>query len=490
MKKILFLITFILVNQGSTFAQPPVVGPQLQQPLQQQPLLGFADLAEKLLPAVVNISTTQVVKNQAGQMPGFPPGSPFDDFFEEFFRNMPQQGQPRERKITSLGSGFIVDPSGYVVTNNHVIDEAEKITVILQDNTELEAKLIGRDTKVDLALLKVESSKPLPAVDLGDSDAVRVGDWVVAIGNPFGLGGTVTAGIVSARARHIGDNAYGDYIQTDAAINRGNSGGPMFNLDGKVIGINTFIVSPSGGNVGIGFAVPANLAKTVIHQLKTYGETRRGWLGVSIQPMTQEIAESLGLEKPEGAMVATVAAGSPAEKAGIQAGDVILSFDGKTITQTNNLPKTVAETEIGKKVDVVLWRKGEKKTVSLAVGKLEEKQTEGKTPSSPPVPSSSNSKAFDKLGISIEPITAYWMDRLQLAPNTQGLVITNVVVNSLADQKGLQTGDVILEVNQSKVNSLETFEKALKVAQETGKKSSLFRIQREGQVIYVALKTE
>ena len=339
----------------------------------------FANLAEALLPSVVNISTTQVVEGRATpQLPQLPPGSPFEEFFKEFFdRSRPQQ---RQRKSTSLGSGFIINSNGkgesYVVTNNHVIKDADEITVILQDDTRLEAELVGRDKRTDLAVLKVKTDKKLPSLTFGNSDAARVGDWVIAIGNPFGLGGTVTAGIVSARGRDINSGPYDDFIQTDASINRGNSGGPMFNLDGKVIGINTAIFSPSGGSVGIGFAIPSDTAKPVIAQLIKHGQVRRGWLGVHIQAVTDEIAETLGLTKSSGALVASVIEDGPAEKGKIKAGDVILKFDGKTVSAMRKLPRIVAETEVGKTVDVLVWRNNEEITLGVAVGELEEPETE------------------------------------------------------------------------------------------------------------------
>ncbi|MEK9726060.1 MAG: Do family serine endopeptidase, partial [Rhodospirillaceae bacterium] len=331
----------------------------------------FADLAQKLLPSVVNISTTQTVEGRDNPtMPQLPPGSPFEDFFKEFFdRNSPQQ---RSRRATSLGSGFIISKDGYVVTNNHVIADADEITVILHDDTRLPAELVGRDTKTDLAVLKVKAEIDLSPVGFGNSDAARVGDWVVAIGNPFGLGGTVTAGIISARGRDINSGPYDDYIQTDASINRGNSGGPMFNLDGQVIGINTAIFSPTGGSVGIGFAIPATTAEPVIAQLMKNGSVQRGWLGVHIQAVTDEIAETLGLKEASGALVASVIKDSPAEKGKIKAGDVILTFDGKKVNEMKALPRIVAETEVGRKAPVIVWRDGGRKTLQVAVGELDE----------------------------------------------------------------------------------------------------------------------
>jgi serine protease Do len=309
----------------------------------------FADLVEKALPAVVNISTTQTAKRESSpQHPQFPPGSPFEEFFKEFFYR--QQGQDRApRQVTSLGSGFVSDASGIIVTNNHVIADAVEIVVRFQDDTSLPAKLIGRDEKTDIAVLKVETDKPLAFLPLGDSEKLRVGDWVVAIGNPFGLGGTVTAGIVSAQKRDIRSGPYDDFIQTDAAINKGNSGGPLVDVDGAVIGINTAIYSPSGGSVGIGFSVPIALAKPVIEQLRKFGETRRGWLGVHIQNVSEEIADSLSLKEVHGALVANVTENGPAQAAGIQAGDVILSFNGQTIDRMRSLPRIVAETPVGEK---------------------------------------------------------------------------------------------------------------------------------------------
>ena len=332
----------------------------------------LADVVDQVLDAVVNISASTTVSEQRSvQLPQLPPGSPFQDFFEEFFGpNGPngQQGggqgggQRPQRKSSSLGSGFIIDASGIVVTNNHVIADANEITVILTDGTRLRAELVGRDTKVDLAVLRVKSDKPLKAVKFGDSDKARLGDWVVAIGNPFGLGGTVTTGIVSARNRDISDNSYGQYIQTDAAINKGNSGGPLFNLQGEVIGVNTAILSPTGGSIGIGFSVPSTMAKGVVEQLIQFGETRRGWLGVRIQNVDETIAESLGLGTARGALVADVDPKGPAKPAGIEAGDVILKFDGRDVKESKDLPRLVGQTAVGKTVDIVVMRKGKELT--------------------------------------------------------------------------------------------------------------------------------
>src|SRR5215471_9664332 len=340
----------------------------------------IADVAEKVINAVVNISTSQSVesRNNITPSPSLPPGSPFEEFFDEFFKNRRgQQGDNQNRpnsprRVNSLGSGFIIDPSGIVVTNNHVIADADEVTVILNDGTRLKAEIVGRDTKVDLALLRVKPEKPLIAVQFGDSDKLRLGEWVIAIGNPFSLGGTVTAGIVSARNRDINSGPYDNYIQTDAAINRGNSGGPLFNLEGEVIGVNTAIISPSGGSIGIGFAVPSKTVQAVVSQLQQFGETRRGWLGVRIQQVTDDIADSLKVNPPRGALVAGIDEKGPAKPAGIEAGDVIVRFDGKDIKEMKDLPRIVADTPVGKDVDVLIVRKGKEESRTVKLGRLED----------------------------------------------------------------------------------------------------------------------
>jgi serine protease Do len=344
----------------------------------------FADLAEKLVPSVVNISTTQTVtSDKPGDKPGRPrlqPGSPLDEFFKDFLERNGQRNEksekpePRSRKATSLGSGFIVDPAGYIVTNNHVIEGADEITVILHDDTRLKAEVLGRDGKTDVAVLKIKTDKKLVPAIWGDSDKARVGDWVLAIGNPFGLGGSVSAGIVSARQRDIHSGPYDDYLQTDAAINRGNSGGPMFNVQGEVIGINTAIYSPSGGSIGIGFAIPSNIAREVANELiSDPGHVvHRGWLGVRIQAVTDEVAETLGLDKARGALVTSVNENGPAQTGGIQPGDVILSFDGKPVVDMRHLPRLVASSSVNKTVPVGVWRKRQETVLQVKVGKLEE----------------------------------------------------------------------------------------------------------------------
>src|SRR5271167_576482 len=353
--------------------------PLLAAPVAARGPDNIADVAEKVIDAVVNISTSQTVDNRNSATPQLPPGSPFEEFFDEFFKNRRnnQQGDNQNRpnaprRVNSLGSGFIIDPSGLVVTNNHVIADADEVSVILNDGTTLKAEIVGRDTKTDLALLKVKAAVPLKSVKFGDSDKLRLGEWVIAIGNPFSLGGTVTAGIVSARNRDIQSGPYDNYIQTDAAINRGNSGGPLFNLNGEVVGVNTAIISPSGGSIGIGFAVPSNSAVAVIDQLRQYGETRRGWLGVRIQQVTDDIAESLNIKPAHGALVAGVDDKGPAKPAGIEPGDVVVKFDGYDVKEMHDLPRIVADTPVGKEVEVVVIRKGKEETHKVKIGRLED----------------------------------------------------------------------------------------------------------------------
>src|SRR6516225_805591 len=338
----------------------------------------IADVAEQVIDAVVNISTSQKVDSRISGLPDLPPGSPMEEFFDEFFKNRRggrgggdnQDHAPH--RVNSLGSGFIIDPSGLVVTNNHVIADADEINVILNDGAKLPAQLVGKDTKSDLALLRVKPEQPLKPVKFGDSDKLRLGEWVIAIGNPFSLGGTVTAGIVSARNRDIQSGPYDNYIQTDASINRGNSGGPLFNLDGEVIGVNTAIISPSGGSIGIGFAVPSNTAMPVIEQLRQFGETRRGWLGVRIQQVTDDIAESLSIKPARGALIAGVDDKGPAKPAGIAPGDVIVKFDGHDIKEMRDLPRVVADTPVGKQTPVIIIRKGKEETKTVTLGRLED----------------------------------------------------------------------------------------------------------------------
>ena len=440
----------------------------------------FADLAERLLPTVVNIATTQVVKNRRGEE--------FEEFFKEFFERRGGEPPPqRKRRASSLGSGFIIDSSGYIVTNYHVIKDADEITVRLQDDTLLEAELIGGDEKMDLALLKVESDTPLPATTWGSSEKTRIGDWVIAIGNPFGLGGTVTAGIVSARQRDINSGPYDDFIQTDAAINRGNSGGPMFNLDGEVVGVNTAIFSPSGGSIGIGFAIPSDRARKIVLQLREFGEVRRGWLGVRIQTVTEELAEGLRLGKPRGALVASVAEDGPAEKGGILGGDVILEFDGRTVPDMRKLPRMVAETPIGRDVEVVVWRKGEKKTVTIHLGELDEEQIARATPG--PEVVEDTGKVPD-LGLALGKITPELRERFGLAEKTDGVVITEVDSEGSAAEKGLKPGDVIVEVDQEEVDSPAQVAERVKKAKDEGYRVVTLLVFRQGDFQWVAVRID
>ncbi len=445
----------------------------------------FADLVDRLLPAVVNVSTTQTVAGHGEEGPSFefPPGSPFRDFFDQFNRRR----EDRPRRATSLGSGFIVDPTGYIVTNNHVIEGADKITVTLSDDSALEAKLVGRDTKTDLALLKVESATPLPFVTWGNSDKARVGDWVIAIGNPLGLGGTVTAGIVSARQRDINSGPYDDFIQTDAPINRGNSGGPLFNINGEVIGINTAIYSQSGGSIGIGFAIPSNLADGVIDQLRKFGTTRRGWLGVQIQAVTEEIAESLGLDRARGALVAGVLEKSPAESAKMKTGDVILSFDGRPVDESRRLPRIVAETEVGKTVNVVVWRDGGEKTVRVTLGELEKfDQAALKEPGR--ADEMVQERSISEIGLGLSTITPSIAERYSLERDKEGVVVTKVETGSGAEEKGLREGDVIVEVNQEKVTTPDAVAAKIDEATKGGRRSVLLLIDRDGDLRFIALR--
>jgi serine protease Do len=453
----------------------------------------FADLAARLLPAVVNISSSADVKmsDNAGPAvpPIFPPGSPFEQFFKDFMdRHRPQGGAKPEpdRRMQSLGSGFIIDPSGLVVTNNHVIEGADEITVTLQDNTSLKAKVLGRDQTGDIALLKVDAGKPLPALQFGDSTTMRVGDWVLAIGNPFGLGGTVTAGIVSARGRDIHEGPYDDFIQTDAPINRGNSGGPLFDMDGQVIGINTAIYSPSGGSIGIGFAIPANMAKMVVEQLRQYGHPRRGWLGVRIQEVTPDIADSLNLhDGPRGALVAGVNTGGPADQAHLRNGDVILSFNGAPVKDMRSLPRIVADTDVGKQVPVGVWRDGKEVALQAVLAeKPDDVEKASATPATPPPPKPAE---ISGLGMTLAPIDQGARDRFHLGADQKGVVVTDVADGGAAAQRGLKPGDVIVEVQQSEVNSPDDVRRRIETVRREDRRSVLVLVQRAEGLSWVPL---
>jgi serine protease Do len=462
----------------------------------------FADLAAKLLPSVVNISTTQTVRSDRGrehsgpEIPQFPPGSPFEEFFRDFFEHgIPKKGRPeaQPRKGTSLGSGFIIDPAGYVVTNNHVIADADEITVILHDDTNLKAELVGRDSKTDIALLKVKTDKPLAAAAWGNSDASRVGDWVLAIGNPFGLGGSVTAGILSARQRDINSGPYDDFLQTDASINRGNSGGPMFNMDGQVIGINTAIYSPSGGSIGIGFAIPSTLAKAVVAQLQNEPDhnVHRGWLGVRIQAVTDEIAESLGLDKTRGALIASVSENGPAQEAGIQAGDVVLSFDGRDVTDMRRLPRLVAETPVGKTVPVTVWRKHKESSVQVKVGKLDESdQQQASVQESPKKKAKDEAGVVKTLGLTLSGLTEDLKEKFSLAGDSKGVVVVDVAKDSPAAAKGVRAGDLIMEAAQEEVKNPGEVSNKIEEAKKSGRKSILLLVERQGDLRFIALRLD
>ena len=447
-----------------------------------------APIAEKLIDAVVNISTSQTLKGPQGvPLPRVPQGSPFEDLFEDFFNR--KGGRPRpERKVSSLGSGFVIDASeGLIVTNHHVIDGADEITVNFNDGSRLKVdKVVGKDSKTDLALLKVTPKKPLVALRFGHSSDLKVGDWVMAIGNPFGLGGSVTVGIISAKQRDINSGPYDDYLQTDAAINKGNSGGPLFNMDGDVIGVNTAIISPTGGSIGIGFAVPSDSAISVIDQLKQYGETRRGWLGVKIQSVTEDIAETLGVPESTGALVASVTPDSPAAHAGIEAGDVIMKFDGKEVSSMRGLPRLVAQAPIGKTVDVEALRKGEKKSFKVVIGRLVEDEKAAET-------SQSGERAPDNalIGLRLAPLTDELRQKHGIDQNVTGVVVTEVDPQSPAAQKGVKVGDVIVEAAQEQVSSVEDIAKSIDKVRKSGRKAVLLRLEDgKGDLRFVAVPLE
>ena len=435
-----------------------------------------ADTAEKVLDAVVNISTSQTVASQRGvPMPQLPPGSPFEEFFEEFFKRRGGEDGNRPRRVSSLGSGFVIDASGILVTNNHVIAEADEIFANFNDGSRLKAEVVGRDTKTDIAVLRVKPERPIKAVSFGDSEKLRVGDWVVAIGNPFGLGGTVTVGVVSARNRDINAGPYDNFIQTDAAINRGNSGGPLFNMAGEVVGINTAIISPSGGSIGIGFSIPAKTVVGVIGQLREFGETRRGWIGVRIQQVDDQIAETLSLGKARGALVAGVSDDGPAAKAGIQSGDVIVKFDGREIKDMRDLPRVVADTAVGKTAEVVVVRNGKEQTLRIALGRLEdgEKQQPASLKTTAPEPKPITKRA---LGLELSTLTEDLRKRFKIKDGIKGVVIVSIEKNSPLVDKRIQPGEVILEVTGVAIVNPNDLQKRLDALKKDGKKSALLLV--------------
>ena len=436
----------------------------------------FADLAEKLMPSVVNISTTTTITTKSNPFPfEFPPGSPFEDMFKDY-------GTPQKRQTSALGSGFIIDEKGLVITNNHVIQGAEDVFVRVNGEKNLKAKVIGADPGMDLAVLQIESDQKFTPVKFGDSDTARIGDWVIAIGNPFGLGGTVTAGIISARNRSIGLSRYEDYIQTDASINQGNSGGPLFNMDGDVVGINTAILGQSG-SIGIGFAIPSNSAQKVINQLIEFGETKRGWLGVRIQTVTKDIADVEKLDEPRGALVASVAENSPSDKGGIKAGDIILEFDGQKINEMSELPRIVAETEVGKKVDLKVWRNKREITKQIILGRLETSEdfSQGLVTEKP------KEDEIEGLKIKVRLLTKDDIRDRNLPKNTTGLVITQIEKDSPINY--LQVNNIIVEAQKKKINTIGDLDNIVKLALKGTEKSLLIAIyNNNNQRRYIGVK--
>ena len=454
----------------------------------------LADLVDSVSEAVVNISATHTAEDVAGGSPApgpdMPKGTPFDDMFEQFFKNHGQGGAPHaQQRSSSLGSGFVIDAQGIVITNNHVVGDANDIMVIFTDGRKLKATVIGKDPKVDVAVLKVTSDKPLKTVKFGDSDKMRVGDGVMAVGNPFGLGETVTAGIISARNRNIDSGPYDNFLQTDASINKGNSGGPLFNMNGEVIGINTAILSPTGGSIGIGFATPSDTVVPIIDQLSQFHETRRGWLGVRIQGVDESIAESLGLGAARGALIAGIDEHGPAKPAGLQPGDVVIKFDGKDIKESRDLPKLVASMAVGKEVEVVIMRKGQELTKTVKLGRLEdgEKQAalSGAEPESAAPDNSTLAKTF---GLELTALSEELRKTYKFKDSAKGVLVAKVEANSPAAEKGLQPGDLIEEVNQQEVAKPADVAKAIDALKRGGKKSALLLVANgAGDVRFVAL---
>jgi serine protease Do len=453
----------------------------------------IADVAEQVINAVVNVSTSQKVDSHITNLPDLPPGSPMEKFFDDFFKHHhgdSNDGDNEPHRVNSLGSGFIIDPSGLVVTNNHVIADADEINVILNDGTKLKADLVGKDVKSDLAVLRVHTDKPLKSVKFGDSDKLRLGEWVVAIGNPFSLGGSVTAGIVSARNRDINSGPYDNYIQTDAAINRGNSGGPLFNLNGEVIGINTAIISPSGGSIGIGFAIPSDSAMPVIDQLQKYGEARRGWLGVRIQQVTDNLAESLDLGTAHGALVAGLDDKGPAKPAGMQPGDVVVKFDGKDVKEMRDLPRIVADTPVGKEVDVVVVRKGKEQTLKVTIGRLKEDKKVAEVDTKKDAVPPQKSVVQKTLGLELSSLTEDVRKKFRIRDDIKGVVVTGVDPGAASDapDKHLAAGDVIVEVQYQGVGNPVDLQKRIDDLKSQGKKVAVLLVSNaDGETRFVAL---
>jgi len=490
------LTGFQSVVRGVAVAVVMSIGLAVAQPaLAREAPDSFAELVDRLMPTVVNITTTQNVPQQGPRlrdMPQLPPGSPFEELFKEFFDRRGGEEQ-QKRRGTSLGSGFVIDGDGYIITNNHVIQGAEDITVIFRDDTQLKAKLIGSDSRVDVALLKVEppNKKPLQAIKWGDSDKERVGDWVIAIGNPFGLGHSVTAGIISARGRSLND-ALDDYLQTDAAINKGNSGGPLFNSKGEVVGVNTAIYSPSGVNAGLAFSIPSNIVRQVADQLREFGRVKRGWIGVSYQSVTDDIADSFGLDRARGVLVANVVADGPAAKAGIKRNDIIVSFGGQEVLDMRRFPRLVANSRVGGTVDVVVWRSGKEVPLKLRVGEQDEDGKQNASvqggrakPAEPDQPVVSN---VEQLGLTLQKVTDQLRERYGLSDQVKGVVVTKVAANSPAAEKQLQAGDVILEVDQKPVTTPQEVTEIVDKLQKAKKRSVLLFVERQGDPRFAALR--
>ncbi|XNO42814.1 Do family serine endopeptidase [Sinorhizobium meliloti] len=485
-----------LIFTNATLAQTATSRPPAGPP-------SVADLAEGLLDAVVNISISQNVKSDDDNapMPQVPEGSPHQEFFDEFFRGQGGEGG-RPRTVNSLGSGFIIDPAGYIVTNNHVIQDADDIEINFSDGSKLKAKLVGMDTKTDLALLKVEPKKPLKAVSFGDSRKIRIGDWVMVVGNPFGLGVSVSVGVVSARGRNINAGPYDSFIQTDAAINRGNSGGPLFNMQGEVVGINTAILSQTGMSVGIGFAVPAELAVNVVNQLKEFGETRRGWLGVRIQPVTDDIAESLKMELPRGALVSGIIEGGPITKGEIKPGDIIIRFDGTDIAEIRDLMRTVGESPVGKAVDVVIIRDGKEQTVRVTLGRLEDGEQLANAKPGEVLPNGGEAKpggppaaqlpASDTvLGMKLAELDADSRQSFGIAESVKGVVITEVQPNSPAAERRVEPGEVIVELGQEAMETPEDVTSRVTELKADGRRNALLMIaNKSGELRFVTVRME
>lgn len=499
-RKTLFAATALAL--AGTMAAPLAMAQTAAPSVTQNGPASVADLAEGLLGAVVNISTSQTVKGTEGPgavpMPQLPEGSPFQDFFDEFFKDRGGERGGGSQKVQSLGSGFVIDAEqGFVVTNNHVIADADDIEVNFSDGVTLKAELVGTDTKTDIAVLKVDpKGHKLTAVKFGDSNKMRIGDWVMAIGNPFGLGGTVTVGIISARNRDINSGPYDDFIQTDAAINRGNSGGPLFNMNGEVIGINTAIISPSGGSIGIGFSIPSQLAVGVVDQLREFGETRRGWLGVRIQPVTDDIAESLGMKSAKGALIAGVIKGGPVDNGTIQPGDVVKSFDGKEIDEMRDLPRIVAESPVGKAVDVVIVRKGVEQTVKVTLGRLEdgEKLASSEEGSGEEDSAGEQDKAVataSVLGMTIGELNDETRGKFGIAADVNGVVVTEVAKDSAAAERGVQAGEVITEIAQESVSTPKDVMDRIGALKEQGRKNALLMLaSKSGELRFVTIRMD